>query len=90
MDNDFLLEDRIQKIKQIIKKYGEENFSISYSGGKDSNVVSALVDLALPHNQIPRVYADTGIELNSVRNFVRERGLSYSCTQTKSEHQANA
>lgn len=73
MDNDFLLEDRVQKIRQVIKKYGEESFFISYSGGKDSNVVSTLVDLALPHNQIPRVYADTGIELNSVRNFVRER-----------------
>lgn len=73
MDNEFILQDRIQKIKQIIKKYGEENFYISYSGGKDSNVVSALVDLALPHNQIPRVYCDTGIELTAVRNFVKKK-----------------
>ena len=73
MDNEFILQDRVQKIKQIIKKYDEDNFYISYSGGKDSNVLSALVDLALPCNQIPRVYADTGIELTSVRNFVRER-----------------
>lgn len=73
MDNEFILQDRIQKIRQIVKKYGENNFYISYSGGLDSNVLSALVDLALPCNQIPRVYADTGIELNAVRNFVRER-----------------
>ena len=71
MDNDFLLQDRIQKIRQIIKKYGEENFYISYSGGLDSNVLHTLVDLALPNNKIPRVYCDTGIEMLSVRSFVK-------------------
>lgn len=45
-DNEFLLEDRLQKIRQIINKYGEENFYISFSGGKDSTVLSALVDMA--------------------------------------------
>ena len=70
MDNEFLLIDRLQKIKQIINQFGEENFYISFSGGKDSTVLSALVDMALPENKIPRVYADTGIELNMIRNFV--------------------
>lgn len=69
-DNDFLVLDRIQKIRSIIKKYGEETFYISFSGGKDSTVLSYLVDLAIPGNTIPRVYADTGIEYNMVRNFV--------------------
>lgn len=72
MTNEFLLQDRIQKIQQIIGKYGEENFYVSFSGGKDSTVLSALVDMALPNNLIPRVYADTGIELNMVRDFVYE------------------
>lgn len=73
MTNDeFILVDRIQKIKQIITEYGEDNFYISFSGGKDSTVLSALVDMALPNNQIPRVYADTGIELNMIRDFVLE------------------
>lgn len=71
-DNEFLLFDRLQKIKQVISKYGEENFYISFSGGKDSVVVSALVDMAIPDNTIPRVYSDTGIELNIVKNFVLE------------------
>lgn len=71
-DNEFLLEDRLQKIRQIINKYGEENFYISFSGGKDSTVLSALVDMALPGNKIPRVYANTGIELNMIRDFVFE------------------
>lgn len=71
-ENEFLLEDRLQKIRQIINKYGEENFYISFSGGKDSTVLSALVDMALPENKIPRVYANTGIELNMIRDFVYE------------------
>ena len=70
IDNEFLLQDRIQKIQQIISKYGEQNFYISFSGGKDSTVLSALVDMALPDNKIPRVYANTGIDLNMVRDFV--------------------
>lgn len=69
-ENEFLLEDRLQKIQQIIGKYGEENFAISFSGGKDSTVLHHLIDMALPENKIPRVYADTGIELGMIRNFV--------------------
>lgn len=69
-DNELLLQDRIEKIRQVISKYGEENFYISFSGGKDSTVLSALIDLALPNNKIPRVYADTGIEYNMIRDFV--------------------
>ena len=69
-DNEFLLYDRLTKIQSVIGKYGEENFHISFSGGKDSTVLSALVDMALPNNKIPRVYANTGIELNMIRDFV--------------------
>lgn len=69
-DEQFILIDRLQKIESVINKYGEEKFYISFSGGKDSTVLSALVDLALPGNNIPRVYANTGIELNMVRDFV--------------------
>jgi len=72
-ENEFLLQDRIQKIQQIINKYGEENFYIAFSGGKDSTVLSDLVDWAIPNNSIPRVYADTGIELNMIRSFVYNR-----------------
>lgn len=74
MENEFLLEDRLQKIRQIVNKYGAENFYISFSGGKDSTVLSALVDMALPNNTIPRVYANTGIEYKLIQQFVeRER-----------------
>lgn len=69
-ENEFILSDRLQKIRQIVNQYGEENFYISFSGGKDSTVLSKLVDMAIPSNDIPRVYADTGIELNMIRDFV--------------------
>ena len=69
-DFEFILHDRLQKIRQVIKKYGEENFYISFSGGKDSTVLSALVDMSVPNNKIPRVYANTGIEWNMIRDFV--------------------
>lgn len=68
---EFILFDRITKIKSTIAKYGEENFYISFSGGKDSSVLSALFDMALPGNRIPRVFANTGIELNMIRDFVK-------------------
>ena len=93
-ENEFLLADRIAKIKSTIEKYGEENFYISFSGGKDSTVLSALVDMALPGNTIPRVYANTGIEYKLILEFVereRERasvGTDYFTAQ--SANQANA
>lgn len=68
-----MLFDRLTKIKATIEKYGEENFYLSFSGGKDSTVLHELLDLAIPGNTIPRVYANTGIELNLVRQFVQDK-----------------
>ena len=65
--------DRVQKIQQIIRKYGEDKFYIAFSGGKDSTVLSHLIDQAIPGgNKIPRVYANTGIDVNMVRDYVFE------------------
>lgn len=69
-DNDFTLQDRLGVIRDTIKKFGEENFYISFSGGKDSTILSKLVDMAVPGNAIPRVFFDTGIEYNAIREFV--------------------
>lgn len=69
-DNELILDDRLRKIKQVVSIYGEKNFYVSFSGGKDSTVVHTLIDMAIPNNKIPRVYVDTGIELNIVRDFV--------------------
>lgn len=73
--NEFLLTDRIQKIKSINEQYDLVNRAyISFSGGKDSTVVHHLIDMALPGNSIPRVFINTGIEYKSIYTFVqRER-----------------
>ena len=74
-ENEFLLADRIAKIKSINDLYDlENNAYISFSGGKDSTVLSHLIDEALPNNRIPRVFFNTGIEYKAIVNFVeRER-----------------
>lgn len=69
-ENEFLLQDRLQKICDTLEKYGMENFFLSFSGGKDSTILHYLLDMAVPNNTIPRVYADTGIEYNLIREFV--------------------
>ena len=71
---EFTLEDRLAKIRAINEQYDlEHNAYIAFSGGKDSCVVSHLVDLALPGNKIPRVYVNTGIEYVAMVQFVKEK-----------------
>lgn len=88
-ENEFLLADRIQKIKSINKLYDlENNAYISFSGGKDSTVLSKLIDEALPNNKIPRLYLNTGIEYLMVVSFVereRER-CTHSNYSIKTKH----
>ena len=72
MDNELLLFDRVNVIKDTINKYGEDKFYISFSGGKDSTILHYLVDMALPNNNIPRVFINTGIEYNDIVDFVKE------------------
>lgn len=69
-ENEFMLNDRLEKIKSTLEQYGEDNFYLSFSGGKDSTILHHLVDIAIPNNKIPRVFADTGIEFNMIRDFV--------------------
>lgn len=72
MDNELLLFDRVEIIKTTILKYGEENFYVSFSGGKDSTILHYLIDIALPNNNIPRVFINTGIEYNDIIQFVNQ------------------
>lgn len=73
-ENEFLLQDRIAKIRSIDKLYDlEHNGYVSYSGGKDSTVLSELIDLALPGNKIPRVYVNTGIEYKLMVEYVHNK-----------------
>ena len=71
-ENEFILADRLAKIQATINQYGMDNFYLSFSGGKDSTVLHYLLDMALPYNNIPRVYANTGIEYKMIYEFVEE------------------
>lgn len=70
MDNELTLFDRLNVIRDVVKKHGEENFYLSFSGGKDSTVLHYLIDEAIPNNKIPRVFSDTGIEYDAIKEFV--------------------
>ena len=71
-EHEFTLFDRLEVIKKTIDKYGEDNFYLSFSGGKDSTALHYLIDMALPSNRIPRVFSNTGIEYISIVKFVKE------------------
>lgn len=73
MDNETILFDRIEVIKNVNKQYDlENNAYISFSGGKDSTILHYLIDMALPNNRIPRVFINTGIEYNYIVDFVKD------------------
>lgn len=67
------LVDRVAVIKVAYEKFNlEKNGYISFSGGKDSTVLSYLFDIAVPGNKIPRIFINTGIEFNDIVSFVRK------------------
>lgn len=71
-EHEFLLQDRIAKIKSINERFDlEHNAYLSFSGGKDSTVLHYLLDEALPDNRIPRVFINTGIEYKLITQFVK-------------------
>ena len=70
-EHEFMLFDRVEKARQIIAKYGEENFEISFSGGKDSTTLHYFIDYAIPGNRIIRRFANTGIEFLETVKFVK-------------------
>ena len=71
-ENEFILQDRIMKIQAINEQYDlENNGYLSFSGGKDSVVLHYLLDMALPNNNIPRLFLNTGIEYLDMVKFVR-------------------
>lgn len=70
-EHEFTLADRLGVIRNAEGRYRlSENGYLSFSGGKDSTVLHHLLDMALPGNEIPRVYIDTGIEYADIRAFV--------------------
>lgn len=72
---ELILYDRLNVIREMDKKYGLKGKAyISFSGGKDSTLLHYLFDEALPGNDIPRVFINTGIEYNAIREFAMSFG----------------
>lgn len=69
---EFQLQERIIFIQELTKQYDLSKAYISFSGGKDSVILSKLFDIALPNNTIERVYFNTGIEYNLMIKYVKE------------------
>lgn len=70
---EFVLEDRIAKIRAINEEYDLlNNGYIAFSGGKDSTILHHLIDIALPNNRIPRLFINTGIEFVKITNHVKQ------------------
>lgn len=76
-ENEFTLEDRLGVIRSVNEKHNlVGNAYLSFSGGKDSTILHHLLDMALPGNEIPRVFIDTGIEYLEIRKFVMKLASS--------------
>ncbi len=62
-----LEQEAIEFIEETYREYSRNNrvdyFIVSYSGGKDSQVVLDLVSRVIPPEQFRVIYSDTGIEL---------------------------
>lgn len=71
-DFELTLYDRLEIIRSVLQNASPEEAYVSFSGGKDSTVLSHLIDEAMPHNEYERVFIDTGIEFRAVVNFVKE------------------
>lgn len=67
--------EAIKFIKSISDKYSKYFKLTSFSGGKDSTVVAALVQQAI--GDIPIVFSDTGIEYPETENYVKTQGNDF-------------
>lgn len=62
-----------QYIVQTLEKYKKDNYipTVSFSGGKDSSVVSRLVMDALQDNTVIHMFGDTTLEFHETYIYVK-------------------
>ena len=67
-----LVQETIQKVYNTYKRYKNkvDIFHVSYSGGKDSEVLLDIVQRALPHDEFIVLFGDTGMEFPDTYNAV--------------------
>ena len=59
------------KIREWAEGYDVDSMMVSFSGGKDSTVVSSLVRNALSTNAVRHFYGDTTLEFESTEEYVK-------------------
>ena len=64
-----------QYITKTLEKYSKDNYipTVSFSGGKDSSVVSRLVMDALQDNSVIHFFGDTTLEFKETYSYVTEK-----------------
>lgn len=67
---DKLEKNAIAFIKEIVKSFSEKKPIVSFSGGKDSTVVSYLVRKALRTNKVLHIFGNTTIEYPDTIDYV--------------------
>ena len=68
---DELEKESISFIKEIIKSYPRKKPVVSFSGGKDSTVVSYLVRKALKTDEVLHIFGNTTIEYPDTLNYIK-------------------
>ena len=66
----YILNEATTFIRSIAESYDTTDMYVSFSGGKDSTVTSALVMRALSNPQILHVYGDTTLEFPETKKYV--------------------
>ncbi len=64
-------------ITKVVDRYKKRMIMVSFSGGKDSTVVSDLVRRALGRDNILHVFGDTRIEDKNTYKYIEEFGMLY-------------
>lgn len=68
-----LVQDTIKKLYSTYERYREkvDIFHVSYSGGKDSEVLLDIVQKVLPHTDFVVIFGDTGMEFSDTYDSVK-------------------
>ena len=67
---EYITQEAIEFIQDESSKYDIKNTMVSFSGGKDSTVISDLVCKALPDKKIIHIFSDTTLETDSTYEYV--------------------
>jgi phosphoadenosine phosphosulfate reductase len=64
-------------VNDVVKKYNRRMIMVSFSGGKDSTVVSDIVRRALGNDNILHVFGDTKLEDENTYRYIEEFQMMY-------------